>query len=102
MEKKTCETCMHFRQHYSLREGLLFRVHCGHCTILHRRRTRRPDSVACDKYSLAPPEENSCVNKQYLSKRLLNYWMQLELLPEIKAEEDSESLPCIKGGGRNF
>lgn len=49
MEKRTCETCIHFCQHYRKAKTRYVKVHCGHC-IYPRVKTRMPDTKACDKY----------------------------------------------------
>ena len=82
MEKITCKTCVHFRQHYGISEGRIFRIHCGHCTF-PKVRTKRPDANACQHYTLAPPDEDAFVSREYLTKSLLQYLLTLELLPTI-------------------
>jgi len=82
-----CKQCVHFRQHYAFDEKRIFRVYCGHCTFMKVRR-KAPDAPACDKFSPAPPDEDAFATKEYLSKTLLEYVMNLELLPEIHDMED--------------
>lgn len=88
MDSCFCETCVYYRQHYTLACRKLFRVYCGHCTY-GRVKTKRPDAKACEQYIRTEPGEQAFVSKEYLSKALLEYLLQLELLPEIcdKAEE---------------
>ena len=81
MENKICKECTHFRQHYGLNEKRIFKVYCGHCTR-DIRRTKRPDRAACDMFEPAI-KENTFVSKEYLSKELLRYVLEMELLPEI-------------------
>ncbi len=83
MEKLYCKNCAHYRQHYALDKRKIFRVNCGHCTF--RKATRkRPDTVACDGFVSAPPDEDAFASKEYLSKELLQYLLHLELLPQIE------------------
>ena len=86
MEKNFCRNCAHFHQHYGLDGKKLFRIFCGHCTADSRIRKRQPDNLACDHFVPAPPSETSFVTKEYLSKALLEYMLQLDLLPAISDE----------------
>ena len=92
MNNTFCNTCAHFRQHYTFNRRKIFRVNCGHCTY-QKVKTKRPDSKACDGYLLSASMENSFATKEYLSKELLEYMLRLELLPEIYdiAEEQSHA-----------
>ena len=83
MNDKKCQTCHYFRQHYTFDQRRIFRVYCGHCTF-DRPRRKKPDTAACSNYLLSPPQEEAFVSKEYLSKELLQYMLQLELLPEVK------------------
>ena len=47
-------------------------------------RRRKPDTAACENFADAPPDENAFATKEYLSKELLTYVLNLPLLPEIK------------------
>ena len=87
MDKKCCGSCEYFYQHYILNGRKIVRVYCGHCTY-HRIRTHRPDRDACEHYLPAPPDEAAFVSKEYLSKELLQYVLNLELLPEIHWVEE--------------
>ncbi|MBO5868812.1 MAG: hypothetical protein J6Q54_07890, partial [Oscillospiraceae bacterium] len=80
---KTCESCCHFRQHYALDDKKIFRVYCGHCTFT-KVKHRKPWTKACSSYIPAQPDSDSFVSKEYLSKALLRYMLELELLPEIQ------------------
>ena len=82
MNQNTCNTCVHYRQHYALDQGKIFRVYCGHCTY-QKVKTKRPDSKACENYMPSDPDEKAFVTREYLSKVLLEYMLKLELLPEI-------------------
>ena len=83
MEKKYCKHCMYFHQHYAFDNRKIFRVYCGHCTLGKIKR-KLPDTVACDGFVVAPPDEDAFVTMEYLSKELLQYLLHLELLPPIK------------------
>ena len=94
MDKKCCGSCEYFHQHYTLNGRKIVRVYCGHCTY-QRLRTLRPDRDACEHWLPAPPDEDAFVSKEYLSKELLRYVLNLELLPEIQWEEKRK----VKGEG---
>ena len=82
MENNFCNTCAHYRQHYTFNHGKIFRVYCGHCTY-QKVKTKRPDSKACENYLLSESDEKAFVTREYLSKALLEYMLGLELLPEV-------------------
>ena len=88
MEKNICKNCIHYRQHYTFDEKKIFRVYCGHCAQYPAKR-KKPDTAACEHFIPAPPDENAFVSKEYLSKALLQYLLNLEFLPPI---EDSKEL----------
>lgn len=82
--KKTfCQHCQFYHQHYALDTKHLFRVFCGHCTR-SRPRTKRPDAPVCEHFIPGIPDTDAFVTKEYLSKELLKYVQNLELLPEIE------------------
>ena len=83
MEKKYCKDCAHFHQHYAFNKRKIFRIYCGHCA-LGRVKKQRPDAIACEGFTMAPPDEDAFVSKEYLSKELLQYVLRLELLPQIE------------------
>ena len=83
MSEKQCKNCQYFLQHYSLDKHKIFRVHCGHCTYA-RTTKKKPDAKACEHYIYAPAPEDAFASKKYLSKELLQYVLNLELLPEIE------------------
>ena len=85
MENQVCKNCKHFRQHYGLNEKRIFRLECGHCT-LPRLKTTKPHRKACPEFVQRENKENEFVSKEYLSKTLLDWIRQLELLPEIQEE----------------
>lgn len=83
MDALYCKDCRHYLQHYTLDEQKVFRVYCGHCTQ-SRIKHRSPDSKACGQFCPRTPSESTFATKEYLSKKLLNYVLSLELLPEIE------------------
>ena len=85
MSEKKCNSCIYFKQHYSLDEKTIFRVYCGHCTY-QRVKTKKPDAEICKSYIQKQPDEYAFASKEYLSKKLLEYLLSLELLPAIKDE----------------
>ena len=82
MENNFCNTCAHYRQHYTFDHRKIFRVYCGHCTY-QKAKIKRPDSKACENHLLSESTENAFVTREYLSKALLEYMLELELLPKI-------------------
>ena len=88
MKQNICKTCVHYRQHYTFDHRKIFRVYCGHCTY-PKAKTKRPNSKACENYSLTESAENAFVTREYLSKALLEYLLGLDLLPEIYDADDN-------------
>ena len=84
MEDRYCKECSHFYQHYGMGEGRVFRLYCGHCVRLTRSRHRKPDSCACENFEIASPTEDTFVDREYLSKALLNKVLDMKLLPDIE------------------
>lgn len=82
MNNRMCKNCRYYRQHYTLDSRKIFRINCGHCTFSNPRR-KRPDTVACENYVSRSVETNAFASKEYLSKELLKYVLELELLPDI-------------------
>ena len=82
MNEPECKDCQYFIQHYGLDNRRLYRIFCGHC-IFRKTRTKQPDAHACEHFLPAPPV-NTFVTKEYLSKELLQYVLNLDLLPEIE------------------
>ncbi len=83
MVEQKCQNCKHFHQHYALDRRKLHKVDCGHCGLESIKR-KKPDANICNNFVLAEPDEAAFVSKEYLSKELLQYMMQLELLPKIE------------------
>ena len=89
MNQKCCKNCAHYYQHYALDNRHIFRVNCGHCTIMKATK-KLPLTKGCENFSPASPDEFAFATKEYLSKELLQYLLRLELLPEIETREDWE------------
>ena len=83
MSNPCCADCSHYLRHYTLDNGKIFRVHCGHCTF-GRPRRKQPDAKVCENFVPGPRQEETFATKEYLSKELLRYMQSLELLPEIE------------------
>ena len=84
-----CKDCANFYQHYGLSDKKLFALNCGHCT--HRKpRHKSPLSAVCDQFSPAAKTKELFASKEYLSKALLKYILELELLPEIISQLDDK------------
>lgn len=86
MGEKHCSDCEHYIQHYALNRKKLFQVYCGHC-IFGRAKQRRPDAKVCENFVPGVPQREAFATKEYLSKELLQYVLNLELLPEIQKDE---------------
>ena len=62
--KKVCETCKYFQQHFSWTGRKFQVVYCGYCRPPHSQPRRpRPDHPACRFY-----EKNECLPKRLWSK----------------------------------
>jgi len=83
MEEQHCAECQHFIRHYALNAKKIIRINCGHC-ILNYRKKKYPDTKACDKFIPGTSHEDAFASKEFLSKELLRYVLNLELLPEIE------------------
>ena len=83
MEEQQCKNCQYYIQHYALDRKKIFRVHYGHCTYL-RPKAKRPDAKACKNYIEGTSREDAFASKEYLSKALVEYMTNLELLPKIE------------------
>jgi len=83
MIEKQCRQCQHYLQHYTLDKRRIFRVYCGHCK-LGRPKRKFPDAEACENFVPGSAQEDAFASKEYLSKKLLQYALNLELLPEIE------------------
>ena len=83
MKENHCKHCRYFIQHYALIENRMIQVYCGHCTR-KTPKTKRPDGKACEHFQQGEKDIDQFVSKEYLSKKLLDKVMSMELLPEIK------------------
>ena len=83
MEKNVCGQCAHYYQHYAMDTRKIFKVNCEHC-VMPKLRRKEPYAAACDYFEFAPPDVDAFATKEYLSKELLTYVLNLPLLPEIK------------------
>ena len=87
MKDAICRNCAYFRQHYVISGDLLFRVFCGHC-VREKVLSKKPDTKACKHFLPGPPDEEAFATKQYLSKRLLERVLSMDLLPQIQDADD--------------
>ena len=83
MDKQTCQTCVHFHQHYSLKNGKVTRVFCGHC-IFPKVKSTRPYTKACENYALGSSDIDAFADRQYLTKEMIRHLFELEFLPSIE------------------
>lgn len=83
MEKSRCTDCAYYLRHYTFDGRKIFRVNCGHCKI-SRPQVRKPDAKTCENFTPGPSQEYAFATKEYLSKELLQYLLNLELLPKIE------------------
>lgn len=83
MDRTFCKDCQHYIQHYALGSQKLYRVYCGHC-IRSAVKRKVPDAPICEHYSPCTPDPERFATKEYLSKELLRYVLDLDLLPEIE------------------
>ena len=87
MDKNRCKHCKYYLQHYTFVDGRIVRVYCGHCTYCAARH-RRPDAAACDAFLLSSSDEEGFATKTYLTKKLLEHVLKMELLPPIEDATD--------------
>ena len=83
MEEKFCKDCKFYLQHYTLSENRLIQVYCGHCTY-KTAKTKRPDRKACEHFQQGVKDTEQFASKEYLSKKLLDKVLSMELLPKIE------------------
>lgn len=95
MDQRKCKNCAYFLQHYILNDTGLLAVQCGHCTHI-RAKTKRPDSNACADFTAGTPDTHRFATRKYLTEKLLQYTLELELLPEILALAGEQTLPLTK------
>lgn len=85
MEEKQCKSCEYYIQHLALGRRKLYCVNCGHCTFA-KAKGKKPDTKACEHYIQGASPVDAFATKEYLSKELLQYVLNLDLLPEIEDE----------------
>jgi len=83
MNETYCRSCRYFIQHYALQNGRLIQVYCGHCTY-KTPKTKRPDKKPCEHFEQGIKDTEMFANREYLSKKLLDKILSMELLPEIE------------------
>lgn len=83
MSDLCCADCGYYLRHYTFDTRKIFRVHCGHCTLVRARR-KPPDAKVCEHFIPGVPPEDAFTSREYLSRQLLDYVLNLELLPEIE------------------
>ena len=88
MMEMQCKNCQHFRRHYGLDNKKLFALNCGHCTIKRAGR-KYPDRKACEQFTPCEAVVGQFVTREYLSKELLKYMLNLDLLPEIEERNEA-------------
>lgn len=77
-----CKDCKHFMQHYVFSDGAFHWAYCGHC-IQPKLRSKKPDSKICDHFETKSCDDEPNMTKKYLTKRLLEYFLSLELPPQL-------------------
>ena len=82
MDTMKCKNCGNYIPHYGLLDGRLYRLYCGHCTVQPYKR-RHPDKQVCEKFVPGTSREETFASKEYLSKKLLEKILDMELLPQI-------------------
>ncbi len=88
MTNETCATCKHFHQHYSLKDGILTRVYCGHCTF-PRVKHKRPCNKTCPHYVRGTADEEIYATKKYLTREMIRQLFNMEFFPFAKDVPDS-------------
>jgi len=83
MEEQKCKNCQYYLQHYTLSGNQFIQVYCGHCTYKNPK-AKRPDRKACEHFQQGEKDTTHFVSKEYLSKKLLEKILSMELLPEIE------------------
>ena len=92
MNNETCATCAHFHRHYSLKDGKITRVFCGHCTFPKVKR-KYPFTKAYENYIYAPPDEDAFADNKYLTKEMVKHLFGMEFLPPIENAPDGTKPP---------
>ena len=89
MSTPTCQTCKYFYQHYYLDSTYGFALDCGHCS--HSRiKHCKPKVPACKHYTArtdSPSLPDRARVIQFLTTKVLERILEMELPPEIKEGE---------------
>ncbi|MBQ8835337.1 MAG: hypothetical protein IJ001_10535 [Oscillospiraceae bacterium] len=85
MECQTCESCVHFRQHYVVDEQRCMAVNCGHC-VYPGLKHRRAYAKACRHFEerrepLSLPDRRQVI--EFLTTDMLQHILELELPYEV-------------------
>ena len=78
VKDRTCGDCKHYVQHFGLFDGKLQKVFCGHCMQNYAKR-KNPDTPVCSKFVAGVSLKKKMVSKEYLTKKLLQKVLQMEL-----------------------
>lgn len=82
MHDQLCRNYRYYLQHYTFDNHGILRVYCGHC-VLGRPKHKKPDAKACEGFVPSPDQEEIFATKEFLTKELLQYVLNMDLLPEI-------------------
>ena len=86
LEEKNCGNCGNYLRHYTFSGEKLISVYCGHC-MLERVKSKRPHAKACENYVPSETKNELFASKEYLTKKLLEHVLNMELLPEIEEQK---------------
>ena len=86
MDNPTCQSCIHFLQHYVLDAQSCTPINCGHCRY-PRLKHREPQTRACAHYqprTTSPdlPDRDRAIH--YLTAEFLQFILNHDLPPEMK------------------
>lgn len=91
-QQNFCRDCQYFLQHYIFAASKCVWVNCGHC-IFGRVKHRASLARCCGNFE--PKEiEEELVTKEYLSKKLLEYVLSLDLPPKIEGGPPDKGQPA--------
>ena len=83
MQEHTCINCQYFLRHYIIKNEKVIPIYCGHCTHL-KQKNKKPYSKACDLFVEDQKGLDRFVTKEYLTKELLQYFLQMQLFPNLE------------------
>lgn len=89
MNTQKCADCVYYIRHYGLNDSRFYRLNCGHCTQ-RRIKNREPDHAACPAFAPGQSPEFDFADRDYLSKRLMDYVLHMNLLEEVLTKEQKE------------